>query len=102
MERTVMYRLLLALMGLIAISLAARAGFVSPSQRGTGALLIKTNEPGKYVEAPRVATDFDITVTGPIARTRLTQQFKNPTAGWIEGTYVFPLPDNAAVDTLKM
>jgi Ca-activated chloride channel family protein len=102
MERTFMYRLLLALMGLIAMSLAASAGFVSQSQMGTGALLIKTNEPGKYVEAPRVATDFDITVTGPIARTRLTQQFKNPTNGWIEGTYVFPLPDNAAVDTLKM
>ena len=59
-------------------------------------------KPGKYVEAPRVATDFDITVTGPIARTRVTQQFNNPTEGWVEGVYVFPLPDNAAVDTLKM
>jgi Ca-activated chloride channel family protein len=102
MERTFMYRFLLTLMSLIAMTLAAAAGFVAPSQMGTGALLLKTNEPGKYIEAPRVATDFDITVTGPIARTRLTQQFKNPTNGWIEGTYVFPLPENAAVDTLKM
>lgn len=102
MERTFMYRLLLTLMSLIAMTLAASAGFVAPSQMGTGALLLNTNEPGKYVEAPRVATDFDITITGPIARTRLTQQFKNPTNGWIEGKYVFPLPETAAVDTLKM
>ncbi|MGE0237458.1 MAG: marine proteobacterial sortase target protein [Parvibaculaceae bacterium] len=97
-----MYRLLLTLLSVIAMTLGAVAGVVSPSQMGTGALLLATNEPGKYVEAPRVATDFDITITGPIARTRLTQQFKNPTNGWIEGTYVFPLPETAAVDTLKM
>ncbi len=97
-----MYRLLLTLLGVIAMTLSAGAGLVTPSQMGTGALLLTTNEPGKYVEAPRVATDFDITVTGPIARTRVTQKFKNPTNGWIEGTYVFPLSEKAAVDTLKM
>ena len=97
-----MYRILLTVLSVIAMTLSAAAGFVSPSQMGTGALLLKTTETGKFIEAPRVATDFDITVTGPIARTRLTQQFKNPTNGWIEGTYVFPLPENAAVDTLKM
>lgn len=97
-----MYRLLLTLLGVIAMTLSAGAGLVTPAQMGTGALLLNTNEPGKYVEAPRVATDFDITVTGPIARTRVTQKFKNPTNGWIEGTYVFPLSEKAAVDTLKM
>ena len=61
-----MYRLLLSLLSVIAMTLSASAGFVAPSQMGTGALLLKTTEPGKYVEAPRVATDFDITVTGPM------------------------------------
>ena len=97
-----MYRILLTLLSVIAMTLSASAGFVAPAQMGTGALLLKSTEPGKYVEAPRVATDFDITITGPIARTRVTQHFKNPTNGWIEGTYVFPLSENAAVDTLKM
>lgn len=97
-----MYRLLLTLLGVIAMTLSAVAGLVTPAQMGTGALLLNTNEPGKFVEAPRVATDFDITVTGPIARTRVTQKFKNPTNGWIEGTYVFPLSEKAAVDTLRM
>lgn len=97
-----MYRLLLTVLSIMAMTLSAGAGLVTPAQMGTGALLLNTNEPGKYIEAPRVATDFDITVTGPIARTRVTQQFKNPTNGWIEGTYVFPLSEKAAVDTLKM
>jgi len=81
---------------------AAQAAFVEPGQMGTGSLLLKTTEAGRYVEAPRVATDFNVTVTGPIARTRVTQRFENPTDGWVEGIYVFPLPDNSAVDTLKM
>ena len=75
---------------------------VTLDEVGTGALLITSTTPGEFVEAPRIASDFDITVTGPIARTRLTQHFVNPTEAWIEGAYVFPLPENAAVDMLKM
>src|SRR6185436_19303328 len=36
------------------------------------------------------------------ARTKVTQRFQNPADGWIEGIYVFTLPEGAAVDTLKM
>jgi Ca-activated chloride channel family protein len=91
---------ILAWLGLLVPALAT--GFVTMDDAGTGTLLFRATEPGKFVEAPRVATDFDITVSGPVVRTRLTQQFRNPTDGWAEGTYVFPLPENAAVDTLKM
>src|SRR5207344_3065346 len=41
-------------------------------------------------------------VAGIVARTRVTQRFRNPTAEWREGVYVFPLPDKAAVDQLRM
>ena len=68
----------------------------------TGALLLKTTEAGKYLEAPRLKTDVAITVTGPIARARITQRFENPSDKWVEGIYVFPLPQNSGVDTLKM
>ncbi len=81
---------------------AYAAGIVTPSQMGTGALLLKTPEPGRYVEAPHLASDFDITVSGPVARTTITQRFENPSDGWVEGVYVFPLPEGSAVDTLKM
>ena len=32
----------------------------------------------------------------------MTQKFLNPSDAWVEGIYVFPLPDTAAVDQLKM
>ena len=35
-------------------------------------------------------------------RARITQIFRNPTQDWVEAVYVYPLPENSAVDTLKM
>jgi Ca-activated chloride channel homolog len=78
------------------------AVLVTPDDMGTGALLMKTTEGGKYLEAPRLKTDVSITVTGPTARAVITQRFENPTDKWVEGVYVYPLPQNSAVDTLKM
>src|SRR5882672_4861211 len=77
-------------------------GFMRRGDAGTGTLLLKTALPGCYLPAPRVAADFDIDIAGPIARTRVTQRFENPADGWVEGVYLFPLPENSAVDTLKM
>ena len=104
--------IIVAIFGLAAILLLsifgqARAGearlaFVTPNDMKAGSLLLKANKDGKYLEAPRVATDFNVSVSGPTARTIVTQRFENPADGWVEGVYVFPLPDNAAVDTLKI
>ncbi len=68
----------------------------------SGALLLRTAEEGKYVETPLLATDVEIEVSGPIIRATVTQRFQNITDGWVEGVYVFPLPEKAAVDTLRM
>src|SRR5215831_18840262 len=65
-----------------------------------GSLLLRDGD--QYVEAPRVATDIDIAVSGPTSRARVTQIFDNPTNSWVEAIYVNPLPDGGAVDTLKM
>jgi Ca-activated chloride channel homolog len=81
---------------------AFAAPFVSPNEVRSGTLLLKAQEEGKFVAAPIVGTDVDITVSGPTARTRLTQHFFNPTDGWIEGVYLFPMSENSGVDTLKM
>ena len=75
---------------------------VRPGEATSGALLLEAAEPGAYVAAPIIASDVSIEISGPIARTRLTQRFENPTDGWIEGVYVFPLPDMAAIDTLRL
>jgi Ca-activated chloride channel family protein len=80
---------------------AAARGFVAPDEMRSGALLLKS-EDDRYVEAPVVGTDVDLLVSGPTARARVTQIFHNPTDGWVEAVYVYPLPQGGAVDTLKM
>ncbi|MEM6627482.1 MAG: marine proteobacterial sortase target protein [Pseudomonadota bacterium] len=77
-------------------------GFVTKGEVSSGALLIETTLPGKYVEAPLVAGNVDMSISGPVIRSRVTQRFTNPTDEWVEGVYAFPLPEDAAVDTLKI
>ncbi|KLN61261.1 hypothetical protein WH96_07930 [Kiloniella spongiae] len=80
----------------------AANGLVTPNDMKRGSLLLKTTKAGKMVEAIQLATNVEIDINGPIARTKVTQRFRNPSDGWVEGTYVFPLPETSAVDTLKM
>jgi Ca-activated chloride channel family protein len=77
------------------------AVYVKPGDERSGALLLR-RDGDRLVEAPLVATDVDMTVSGPTARARVTQLFHNPTDGWVEAIYVYPLPEGGAVDTLKM
>lgn len=93
---------------LIVATVAANAeaprtlAFVKPADMKSGALLFRGTEPGSYVEAPRVKADYDVTVSGPTLRARVTQAFTNPTDGWVEGVYVYPLPEKGAVDVMKL
>ena len=54
------------------------------------------------LEAPLLNSDVVIQVHGQVARAQVRQRFHNPTGLWLEGVYVFPLPDSAAVDRLTM
>ncbi len=81
---------------------APKLAVVHPNDMNSGALLFETQTPGEYVQAPLVATDVQLDITGIIARGTVTQRFLNPSNGWVEGKYVFPLPDDAAVDSLRM
>lgn len=70
-----------------------------------GRLLFKTSQPGRFLPAPTLKTDVRISVTGLIARATVSQEFLNPGLekdAWAEGIYVFPLPETAAVDHLRM
>lgn len=79
-----------------------KLALITPNDVTAGSLLLKSEEPGKYIEAPLVATDYNTVVSGPTARTTVTQRFVNPANGYVEGVYAFPLPENSAVDTLKI
>jgi len=67
-----------------------------------GSLLLKTDKAGAYLPAPALETDVHLRVTGLVARARVQQKFRNDSRQWVEGIYVFPLPENAAVDHMKL
>ncbi len=77
-------------------------GLIRLDQMDGGGLLLFTDEPGLYVQAPLLSTSIDVSVAGSLARTVVTQRFTNPADVFVEGKYVFPLPEGSAVDTLKM
>lgn len=73
---------------------------VSPNAIQSGSLLLRSA--GGYRAATRINSDVQISVSGLAIRTTLKQVFRNDGNEWVEGIYVFPLPDGAAVDRLRM
>src|SRR5690349_1723024 len=91
------------LMSLAILALSANVQAAGVNDAKAGTLLIKDpSVEGGYAPAPQVATEVATDVTGMIARTRVTQTFHNPGSAFVEGVYVFPLPEKAAVDRLWM
>lgn len=82
------------------------AEMLGPPQRlrevTRGSLLLATVSPGAYLPAPLLLTEVDLVVRGVVARAEVRQRFTNPTDQWVEGIYVFPLPERAAVDGLEL
>jgi Ca-activated chloride channel homolog len=66
--------------------------------------------PGLYGESadgqplvfPLQHTDVQAKITGNLSRVAVTQTFKNPFTTPLEAVYVFPLPDEAAVDAMTI
>jgi Ca-activated chloride channel family protein len=67
-----------------------------------GSLLVRSHEAGRFEEVPELRTEVRMRITGLVARVELTQAFRNPTREWLEAIYVFPLPEGAAVDALRL
>ena len=47
-------------------------------------------------------TTVDMAISGIVNRVKVEQSFTNPSNEWVEGVYVFPLPENSAVDRMTM
>ena len=73
---------------------------MKPKEVQQGTLLLKSE--GSTLAVPAVATEAEIRVSGIVARAVVKQTYRNPYDAWFEGIYVFPLPENAAVDHLRM
>ena len=69
---------------------------------GSGAMLAKLPEEEQQIPLPLKHTDVKGQISGYIATVDVTQQFHNPYDEKIEAVYVFPLPQNAAINEFIM
>jgi Ca-activated chloride channel homolog len=94
---------MVALALLMSLLAAGRAGAQPAARQFTeGTLLWRTAQQQTPTPAPVLETDVKMRVTGMIVRATVHQAFTNPSGEWAEGLYVFPLPEDAAVDHLRM
>jgi Ca-activated chloride channel family protein len=84
---------------LVSIRSLAASG-PTPGQMQSGSLLMRMSD--GYVAAALLNTDVNIDINGLVARVSVMQEFKNEGSEWVEGVYVFPLPDSAAVDYMRL
>ena len=69
---------------------------------GSGALMAKVPGKEEKVAVPLKHTDVQAHLSAYIASVKVTQKFHNPYDEKIEASYVFPLPQNAAVNEFIM
>ena len=75
---------------------------VDEDSPGCGAMLAKLPKEDKKIPLPLKHTDVKGLICGYIATVDVTQKFHNPYDEKIEAVYVFPLPQNAAVNEFVM
>ena len=73
---------------------------VRPSDMQTGMLMLRMAT--GYKTATLLNTDVEMKISGLVARVAVRQSFRNTSDDWVEGVYVFPLPDKAAVDRMRL
>jgi Ca-activated chloride channel family protein len=78
----------------------ADAQDAAPDIPQAGSLLWRMEQ--GYVTATTIDTDVRMTISGLVGRISVRQEFRNEGAEWTEGVYVFPLPDKAAVDRMRL
>ena len=76
------------------------ADTLAPSAMQSGGLLLRMQN--GYRTATLLNTEVDFAVSGLVSRAIVRQVFRNEGSEWVEGVYVFPLPDKAAVDHMRI
>ena len=89
----------LPLAALLAFCLAAMANEKAPTQGGLQTLVKKNEAP---VALPLKHTEVAAEISGFVTRVKVVQTFTNPYNDPIEAIYVFPLPQNAAVNDMQI
>lgn len=81
---------------------ADRSSAANADSPGGGSLMARLPKETKQVPCPLKHTAVSGTIDGYIATVDVKQQFQNPYDSKIEAVYVFPLPQNAAVNEFVM
>lgn len=74
---------------------------VSLAEVKAGQLLLSGDGAG-YRRSVMLQGAVHFQISGMIAQVKLSQRFRNDSTAWVEGVYVFPLPEQAAVNRLRM
>lgn len=94
---------ILFLVALLGKAVAAPASDTPLSpQTGSGQLRLNNHQTHSQHEAILLSASAQVNLNPLAATVTFEQTFENNSADWVEGTYVFPLPENAAVDYLEM
>jgi Ca-activated chloride channel family protein len=96
------YIFLLILLGIMFPGFTRPLDDITDEDIGMGNFFFEDMETGEITSSIILSTEVQIDVTGIVLRGRVTQYFKNQSKRWMEGVYMFPLPETAAVDTLLM
>ncbi len=91
----------LQLAGLLSLLLASPAFAQTAATAKNGQLLLRSAN-GEQQQAVLLNTDVSMDISGLSNRVRLRQSFTNDSPDWQEGTYVFPLPEDSAVNKLRL
>jgi len=74
---------------------------VNPSSNPGGGLYVQSPD-GQQLVFPLQHTEVEAKIAGNVSRVEVTQTFENPFTEPLEAVYVFPLPDEAAVDDMEI
>ena len=67
----------------------------------SGSMIFKFDDNSSIMQIA-LDTSVKMDITGNVNRVVVEQVFTNPSDRWAEGVYVFPLPEDSAVDQLRM
>lgn len=85
---------------LFLLPFVAQAG-TAPRVAAAG-LYLSQPDTGEQIPAITLSTDVHLVVSGPAARATMRQVFLNGSRDCVEGTYILPLADGAAVDSVRL
>lgn len=92
----------LAFSVVVALCSLSHIAFANIQEESSTAELVFTSNQGADVSAMLLDTNVSGSVSGLVSTITIVQKYRNDSNDWVNGQYRFPLPENAAVDSLTL